>query len=407
MSSDEGHPRPTSEVGLDGARIEPETLKSDAEKLLNNMEMLLSHGVEANEPEAKRFRATERFTGRCNFCGISGHRFAECRKRRDALGSVEPRDTPSTSRPLERKNDVTCYTCGQIGHVTTNCPDKRNGGKAAAKEVHQCEHRPSRGNLTTSSGESVPFLFDSGSSCSLVKEGYRGKLLGTVCKSLVYLSGIGGDDIQCTTQIQADVKIGDRLISLLFHVVSDNIISDPIIIGRDIFDQGLSVEIDNDNLVIYSKQQSNLCVATSDIPDFSKIDTDLQERDKDMLISILSKYANNFIEGIPTKRVKTGRTYKYSHDNLRAVPQGHIGLLEIATSLLNCEEAETASEDEENITNSNHDNDNSDTLTVCSNTVSADSRTLTAGSDTLSTYSDPETWEVSHEAEIHTEQDDS
>lgn len=82
---------------------------------------------------------------------------------------------------------------------------------------------------------------------------------------------------------------------------------------------------------------------------------------------------------------------------MRAVPQGHIGLLEIGSSLLNCEEAETASEDEKSITNSNHDNDNSDTLTVCSNTISADSRTLTAGSDTLSTYSDPETWEVLHE----------
>lgn len=76
------------------------------------------------------------------------------------------------------------------------------------------------------------------------------------------------------------------------------------------------------------------------------------------------------------------RSYKYSHENLRAVPQGHIGLIEIATSLLNREKAETASEDEESITNSNHDNDNSDTLTICSNTVSADSRTLTAGSDT-------------------------
>lgn len=110
-----------------------------------------SDGVEANEPEAKRSRATERFSGRCNFCGISGHRFAECRKRRDALGSVETRDTPSASRPLEKTTDVTCYTCGKKGHVTTNCPDKRNGGKAAAKEVHHCEHRPSRGILTTAS----------------------------------------------------------------------------------------------------------------------------------------------------------------------------------------------------------------------------------------------------------------
>lgn len=47
MSSDEGRPAPSSEVGSDGARIEQETPKSDAEKLLNNMEMLLSRVLAA------------------------------------------------------------------------------------------------------------------------------------------------------------------------------------------------------------------------------------------------------------------------------------------------------------------------------------------------------------------------
>ncbi|CAH2109087.1 unnamed protein product [Euphydryas editha] len=125
-----------------------------------------SDGVDTSEPETKRFRSVERFSGRCNFCGITGHRFAECRKRRDNSGPA-PHDVLSSSRISENTTSVTCYTCGQRGQVTTNCPDKKNGSKAAVKVVQHCKHRPSGGTLQTSSGESVPFLFDSGSSCSL------------------------------------------------------------------------------------------------------------------------------------------------------------------------------------------------------------------------------------------------
>ncbi|CAH2089617.1 unnamed protein product [Euphydryas editha] len=263
-----------------------------------------SDGVDTSEPETKRFRSVERFSGRCNFCGITGHRFAECRKRRDNSGPA-PHDVLSSSRISENTTSVTCYTCGQRGHVTTNCPDKKNGSKAAVKVVQHCKHRPSGGTLQTSSGESVPFLFDSGSSCSLLKESYCDKLMGTARKDVVYLSGIGGNDLLCTTQIQSEVRIDDRLISLLFHVVPDCNISDPIIIGRDIFDLGLCVKIDNDNLVIYAKEQSNFC-NKADSLDFNQIDTDLEGRDKEMLISILKKYSDSFIEGTPTKRVKTG-----------------------------------------------------------------------------------------------------
>ncbi|CAH2105272.1 unnamed protein product [Euphydryas editha] len=258
---------------------------------------------DTREPETKRFRTVERFNGRCNFCGISGHRYADCRKRRDDTGSVKSQDTPSASRVPDM---VTCYACGQKGHVATSCPERKNGGKAVVKEVQHCEHRPSRGILATSSGESAPFLFDSGSSCSLVKESYYNKLSGTECKNLVYLSGIGGDDIQCNLQIQGKVKIGNQLISLLFHVVPDDSISEPIIIGRDILDLGLCVKIDNDSLLIYSKEESHFCDSISCTLDLTQIDTDLQGRDKDMLIAILMKYSNHFVEGIPTKRVKTG-----------------------------------------------------------------------------------------------------
>lgn len=105
----------------------------------------------------------------------------------------------------------------------------------------------------------------------------------------------------------------------------------------------------------------------------------------------------------------SNRTLKHSYENLRAVPRGHDGLLEIASSLLNEVEAETAS-DVENTLCSNEDNeslDRLDTLTVCSDTASADSHTVTANSDTLSVHSDPETWEVLHEVEVHMERGNS
>lgn len=90
-------------------------------------------------------------------------------------------------------------------------------------------------------------------------------------KDIVYLSGIGGNDIQCATQIQSEVKIDDHLISLLFHVVPNCNISDPIIIGRDIFDLGLCVKTDNDNLVIYTKEQSQFCNKTLDTSNLNHI----------------------------------------------------------------------------------------------------------------------------------------
>ncbi|CAK1555173.1 unnamed protein product [Leptosia nina] len=176
-------------------------------------------------------------------------------------------------------------------------------------------------------------------------------------KDIVYLSGIGGVyDIQCTTQIQSEVKTGERLkygFRCLAWACSKS-----------------------DIRAIHT-----LCIGRKDSQVPSR--------------GLLLVYPGEI--GVVRARLKQV-VVEGMHQ------QGHIGLIEIPTSLLNREEAETASEDESNL---NHDNDNSDTLTVCSNTASANSSTITAGSDTLSACSDSETWEILHETDIHTERDDS
>lgn len=261
------------------------------------------------EIEIKRPRITDKFTGKCHHCGLVGHRLADCRKRRDVPGNSRSLDLNPATPTLERRQQtVACYKCGELGHLSPACQSKKNGtgSGAVVKEVSLCEHRPSRGTLYTSSGESVSFLFDSGSSCSLVKEGLSNAFRGSWRKTVVYLRGIGGDDIKCTSQIFSKIKIGEVSIDLLFHIVPDSSISEPVIIGRDILKHGVGVQIDNGSLKFYYKERSNACDNVLNESNFSKIDTDLVGHDRETLLKLLNKYSDCFTESIPSKRVKTG-----------------------------------------------------------------------------------------------------
>lgn len=284
------------------------TTRTQLFRILGGLSLKRRYDTELQEYEAKRPRMSEtRFPGKCHWCGLPGHRQTDCKKRRENAGSSVQADNSYSSRTTEKMQAVTCYSCGKQGHLATVCPERKSGGGAAVKEVNLCGHRTSRGTLKTSSGELVSFLFDSGSSCSLLKESLGSKFQGTVCNSLVYLTGIGGDDIECKSQTLCEVQIGGISKSLLFHIVPDSCLSDSVIIGRDILEKGVCVRIDNDNLEFFTKEESKSCELTSNGEISSDlIDTDLIGEDREALLKLLNKYAECFIEGIPNRRVTTG-----------------------------------------------------------------------------------------------------
>lgn len=121
---------------------------------------------------------------KCHYYGLTGHRIAECKKKqRDEVGSKAQGTSGSSRSSKKNAAAVTCYVCGYPGHVATACPDRSSGG-SSVKEVHQCQHRLSRGNSKTSSGEIVSFLFNSVSYCCLLSESFREKFVNTEHKSI-------------------------------------------------------------------------------------------------------------------------------------------------------------------------------------------------------------------------------
>jgi len=87
----------------------------------------------------------------CNYCGKSGHKYAECRARQRT--------------PIQGKSHYGSSTQGSKDRSTVKC-------------FKMFTVAPPSGTISSSTGESVSFCFDSGAECSLVKESVADKFSG-------------------------------------------------------------------------------------------------------------------------------------------------------------------------------------------------------------------------------------
>ena len=99
----------------------------------------MSSPVEAgNKVGAVGDSTGSRFTGKCNFCGLFGHKEVECRKKSSGTPASKGNSEKfqGRRRPLD---EVTCFKCGNKGHYANDvsCP------RTTVAKVHSVQVNPS------------------------------------------------------------------------------------------------------------------------------------------------------------------------------------------------------------------------------------------------------------------------
>lgn len=255
----------------------------------------------SSEIEPKKIRTSTSFRGNCHFCGKLGHRGFECR---DKLRFTN-KNVSVSHKPEQTKTMTSCYICHDTSHIASNCPKrftKKEDIASSSKQVNLCS-KAARGILEAG-GMKLSFIFDSGSECSLIKQSKSDCLEGDRFHDQITLNGIGGNSIISSLQIKCSVSIQGLPLDITFYVLPDEYISEEVLLGRDLLQNGVSVKIDSNALHFFKSKTSNFCTKLDN--GLPSIDTDLTGSDKERLINILNKYSNNFINQLPTTQVTTG-----------------------------------------------------------------------------------------------------
>lgn len=123
---------------------------------------------------------------------------------------------------LSSVNTFKYVSCLNVGSQVISQPEKEKvwQSKCNEKRVNLVEIQTlPRDQLDI--GKVIPFIFDSGSDCSLVKESVSLSLTGKLKNCMISLRSIGGNCIFCALQLLVKAKIENIYVELLLHVVPD------------------------------------------------------------------------------------------------------------------------------------------------------------------------------------------
>lgn len=112
------------------------------------------HLPSGSEPERKRQKMQT--PSKCFYCGKTGHKVAECRKKKaDEKPDTRPHRPHSTSG--RERAGVTCYKCSDIGHIASACLKREVSSGSIEKRVNLCTVIKPKGKMYQL-GELFPFF---------------------------------------------------------------------------------------------------------------------------------------------------------------------------------------------------------------------------------------------------------
>lgn len=270
----------------------------------------------------------------------TGNRKASSDNRDKNRNTVQRSTVDSRSKPTRDMSNVTCYSCGKIGHLASSCPTRTchscqlTGHSARYCPGRQGERQDNNGGEHVSvlersptpivppymldvsikfpNGESIDAqaLVDTGSPVSLIKSTVVPFVSGVVPPKSD-LVGINGSKLNVVDQFDANILHTDldAPINLCFHVVPNNVMRNDCLLGRNFLSHPrVNLNVSDSCFEVSFKKIDNISFAEI----LSVNYTDHNRDDADISLNIENTLSDNI-------KTKIKKIYEESYVNHESV----------------------------------------------------------------------------------------
>ncbi|CAG9136407.1 unnamed protein product [Plutella xylostella] len=279
--------------------------------------------VRSSKPNRGDFRKREAVksdvTLKCFGCGTTGHKRADCFKRR----KVEAPPSKPDPRPSSSRTPLICTYCKKSGHVVESCFVKQRSEESKGNRpsnVNFCRKLLTTENRDVMSaviqGVPVDVLINSGSSISLISESVLKHFNCKKVPAYRMLRGIGSQEIECTSYVTTVVEFPEISLEVDFYIVARDCMNAPLLIGTDVLNRKGVTYIRNSDVQRLVRRDLDSTIEASPVCHVSvtgentikedSVNTPLVGKERDQLMIIINRYASHFITGTATTTVTTG-----------------------------------------------------------------------------------------------------